>query len=280
MSAAALALVLTMSPVLFSADSADELLAKAVVALKKGQAAEAVKLADQAIAADAKNSQAYYLRGLAHDAQREFKRSLEDFTKALELNPKAADALDRRGSAHFKLGNIKESVADFDRFIALRPDEEPGHWRRGISLYYAGKFAEGRKQFEGYEKVDTNDVENAVWHFICAAREVGSDPAQAKMLKIGHDKRVPMMVVYELFKGKAKPEDVLAAAEADKVTPRERTQRLFYAHLYLGIWYETRDDAKKTLEHLTKAAEEHKIPGHYMWETARVHLELRRAKSK
>ena len=280
MLAAALALVLTMSPVLSGAESADELLAKAVAALKKGQAAEAVKLADQVIAADAKNSQAYYLRGLAHDAQREFKKSLEDFSKALELNPKAADALDRRGSAHFKLGNIKESVADFDKFIALKPEEEPGHWRRGISLYYAGKFAEGRKQFEGYEKVDTNDVENAVWHFICAAREVGVEKARAKMLKIGHDKRVPMMVVYELFKGKAKPEDVLAAAEADKVTPRERTQRLFYAHLYLGIWYETQGDAKKTLEHLTKAAEEHKIPGHYMWETARVHLELRRAKPK
>jgi lipoprotein NlpI len=262
------------------ADTVDELLAQAAAALKKGKTDDALILANKAIAADAKNAQAYYLRGAAHDQQRKFKEAVEDFSKTIELNPKAAEAYDRRGSAHFKLGHIKEAIDDFDKFVALRPDEEPGHWRRGIAHYYAGKFAEGKQQFEGYQKVDTNDVENAVWQYICAARVIGAEKARAGMLKIGHDKRVPMMVVYDLFRGKAKPEDVLAAAKADEVTPRERTQRLFYAHLYLGIWFETQGDAKRTLEHLTKAVEDHKIPGHYMWETARVHLELRQKEKK
>ena len=65
---------------------------------------------------------------------------------------------------------MKESLADFDKFLALRPAEKNGHWKRGISLYYAGRFEDGKKQFEGYENVDTNDVENAVWHFLCNAR--------------------------------------------------------------------------------------------------------------
>ena len=47
----------------------------------------------------------------------------------------------------------------------LRPDQEPAHWKRGISYYYAGRFDEGRKQFEGYQTVDDNDVENAVWRY-------------------------------------------------------------------------------------------------------------------
>src|SRR5262249_521759 len=114
------------------ADSVDELLAKTAAALKKQQADEALALANKAIAADSKNAQAYYYRGLATDRQRKFKESLDDFSKAIELNPKAADALDHRGSAHFKLGNIKESIADFDKYLALRPDEFSGHWRRGI----------------------------------------------------------------------------------------------------------------------------------------------------
>lgn len=258
--------------------AADDLLAQAAAALNKGQAQEALTLANKAIAADAKNAQAHYVRGAAHDALRQFKEAVDDFTKALALDPKFADALDRRGSVHFKLGHIKESVADFDKFLTLRPAAGPGHWRRGITLYYAGQFAEGKKQFAGYEQVDTNDVENAVWHFICAARVDGLEKARAAMLKIGHDKRVPLMVVNDLFRGKAKPEDVLTAAAADKVTPRERTQRLFYAHLYLGLYHESHGDAKRALEHLAKAAEEHMILGHYMWETARVHLELRRKK--
>src|SRR4029077_18897172 len=132
--------------------------------------------------------------------------ALADLNKVLELDPKRAEVINRRGALHFKLGQIKESVADFDRFIALRPDEALGHWMRGISLYYAGRFDDGRKQFVGYEKVDTNDVENAVWRYICMAKTVGADKARDTILKIGNDKRIPMMVVYELFSGKAKPE--------------------------------------------------------------------------
>src|SRR5208283_4729806 len=158
--------------------------------------------------------------------------------QVLKLDPTAAEVYDRRGSIHFKLGKMKESLADFDRFLELRPKEFAGHWRRGITCYYAGSFDEGRKQFEGYEKVDTNDVENAVWHFLCLARAEGPDKARASILKIGKDARVPMMQVYALYAGKGKPEDVIAATEASKPTPEQLHVRLFYAHLYLGLYYE------------------------------------------
>jgi lipoprotein NlpI len=144
---------------------------------------------------------------------------------------------------------------------------------RGISLYYVGRYEDGRKQFEGYEKVDTNDVENAVWHYLCNVRLVGRDKARAQMLKIGTDKRVPMMLVYKLFKGEAKPDEVLAAAEVDKVPEEQRKQRRFYAHLYLGLFYESEGDKKAALEHLQQAATTYRI-GHYMGDVARVHADL------
>src|SRR5262245_14321332 len=72
-------------------DTADELLAQAVAALKKGRADEALTLANKVIAADAKNAQAYHVRGAAHDAQRKFKEAADDFTKAVELNPKRSE---------------------------------------------------------------------------------------------------------------------------------------------------------------------------------------------
>ncbi len=158
------------------------------------------------------------------------KEAVADFDKAIEFDPKLAEAYDQRGSEHFKLGQIKGSLADFDKFLELRPDERNGHWRRGITLYYAGQFDEGRKQFEGYEKVDgaTNDVENAVWHYLCNARAIGPAKARAALLKIGKDGRVPMMEVYALYGGKAKPDDVLAAARAGDPRPAELKQRLFY----------------------------------------------------
>ena len=159
---------------------------------------------------------------------------MADFTRALELDPKLTVAYDLRGSEQFKLGHMAASLADFDRFLALRPAAAPGHWKRGITLYYAGKYDAGRQQFEGYEKVDTNDVENAVWHFLCVARKDGVARARASLLKIGKDVRVPMREVYQLFAGKVKPQDVLEAAGKGQPSAQERNSRLFYAHLYLG----------------------------------------------
>ena len=242
---------------------------KAKTALTKGNAKEALDLAGQAIAEDPKDERGYLFRGTVYESLERHAEAIRDFDKAIESNPRAAEAYDRRGSEHFKLGHIKESINDFDKFLDLRPEAKPGHWKRGISYYYAGRFDDGRKQFEAYQTVDSNDVENAVWRFLCMARAVGVDKARADMLKVGQDARVPMMRIYALFRGQAKPEDVLDAVRQGEPKPEELKQRLFYAHLYLGLYFEVNGDKKKSLEHL-KAAEELKTGG-YMGDVARVH---------
>ncbi len=233
----------------------------------------ALALAEKAVAADPRSAAAHLLRGRARELLGRHEEAVADFTRAIELGPKAAAAYDLRGSEQFKRGRIAESLADFDRVLKLRPDAFAGHWKRGITLYYAGKYDDGRKQFEGYEKVDTNDVENAVWHFLCVARKDGADKARASLLKIGRDARVPRMEVYALFAGKAKPQDVLDAVERGRPRAEQRNRRLFYAHLYLGLYHEAHGDPKQARQHLETAADRHRI-GHYMWDVARVHRDL------
>ena len=118
------------------------------------------------------------------------------------------------GAARFRLGDIDGRSRDFDKYIELKPGAKISHWQRGISYYYAGRYDDGRRQFEGYQDFDSNDVENAVWRFMCMAREDGIDKARKEMLKIGDDSRVPMRQVYDIFKGDLKPDDVFAAAKA------------------------------------------------------------------
>jgi lipoprotein NlpI len=250
-------------------DTADDLRKQAQALWKAGERDKALEVAGKAIAADPKDARGYLLRGSMREAVRQHDEAVADFDKCLELDPKSAEAYDRRGSEQFKRGKIAESLADFDRYLELRPEERPGHWRRGITLYYAGKFDEGRKQFEGYEKVDTNDVENAVWHFLCTARVEGVEKARKSILKIGKDKRVPMMQVYDLYRGVAKPEDVLAATRDATFTREQMNQALFYAHLYLGLYYDATGDKKRALEHMTAAATKYRIE-HYMWDVSRV----------
>jgi lipoprotein NlpI len=199
------------------------------------------------------------------------------YDRLLALDPKQAEYFDLRGSQHFMLGQIDESIADFDRFLALRPNQVPWHWKRGISYYYAGRYDDGRRQFEGYQTVDDSDVENAVWRFLCMARDQGVPAARAALLRIKQDRRVPMMEVYALYGGKLTPDEVLQAAQAGSPSPDELNARLFYAHLYLGLYYEVTGDATNAHKHIDISARQHKI-GHYMWNVADVHAKRLQAK--
>jgi lipoprotein NlpI len=140
-------------------------------------------------------------------------------------------------------------------------------------------YKEGQEQFEGYQSFDSNDVENAVWRYLCMVPLVGKEKAQKDILKIGEDKRVPMKEVYDLFAGKLKPQDILNAAAAGDPKGDILNERLFYAHLYLGLYYESEGDAKKALEHLEIATTKHPI-GHYMWDVAHIHRDILMQKKK
>lgn len=250
----------------------DRLIADAKAAAAAGDTERAVELASQSIEARPDEARLRFFRGTLYEILRRHREALADFDRVIELAPRDADAYDHRGSEQFKLGRIAESIADFDRAIALDPGREAGHWKRGISYYYAERYDEGRRQFEGYQTVDGNDVENAVWRFLCTARQQGVAAARRDLLKIKHDRRVPMMEIYSLFAGEAMPDDVLAAARAGDPGGEELERRLFYAELYLALYDDALGDAAQARGHL-QAALEHKI-GHYMWDVAKVHSEL------
>ena len=250
----------------------EALLRNAANAAREGKLAEATRLATQAIEAAPREKEGYRLRAGLYAAAGEHKLAIGDYDELLKLDPRLADAYDQRGSQRFMLGQIKQSIEDFDKFIELKPQQEPSNWKRGISYYYAGRYDEGRRQFEGYQTVDNNDVENAVWRFLCMARSVGLPEARNAMLKIKQDPRVPMMEIYALYSGKAQTEDVLAAARAGSPTAEILNSRLFYAHLYLGLYAEAAGDSRRAREHIETAVS-HKI-GRYMWNVAQVHAQL------
>ncbi len=260
------------------AEKATELATQASQAFSNGQRERGLELIGKAIAAQPESAPLLHLRSRMYIAMRKPEPAIADLNAVIKLEPKAAELFEQRGSAHFMAGHIAESIADFDKQIALRPDEEISHWKRGISYYYAGRYAEGRKQFEGYQTFDDNDVENAVWRYLCMARSDGVEAARKDLLKIKRDTRVPMAEVYQLFAGQLKPDEVLAAAKAGNPSPGALNSQLFYAHQYLGLWYEAGGNAELALKH-TVEAEQHPI-GHYMWDVAHVHADRLRAAAK
>jgi lipoprotein NlpI len=260
-------------------DSAKELLEKAGDAFQAGKFKDAAELAEKAAAADPKSPDGPYLAGTAYSRLREHGAAIKAFTIALDRNPKLAIANDRRGDARLKTGNWKEAIEDFDKYLAAHPKDAPEHWRRGIALYYAGRFDDGRKQFDIHRTVNPEDVENSAWHYLCNARANTPKKAREDLIPVTKDARVPMKEVLELFAGKLKPQDVIDAAENSKLTGNSLASARFYAHLYVGLYYESEKDEKKALEHITAAAEKYKI-GDYMWDVADAHLKALKNKDK
>ena len=221
------------------------------------------------------STEALVLRATQADQRREFDQAIKLLNQAIAKEPKQADAYYRRGRANFCAGKIAESVTDFDKYVELNSGAASRQWERGISYYYAGEYAKGAKQFELYQTYHDQDVENSVWRYLCVARADGVENAQANMLPIDADRRIPMMAIYDLYRGQKKPEEVIQVAKAGQPIPTELNTRLFYTHLYLGLWHEAAGRADQAKEHILEA-EKHKI-GHYMWDVAHVHAERLRA---
>ena len=179
---------------------------------------------------------------------------------AFAQNP---DTWQKKGEDSFRAGKFVESVEAFDQVLKLVPTYSAQHWQRGISLYYAGRFAECRKQFELHRTVNPEDVENAVFHMLCAARIDGMAAAREKLIPISADTRPGMMQVHALFAGKGTAAQVMNAARGGGPSA------LFYASLYIGYYEETAGHREASKQHFREA---NRLAGtDYMGDTARVH---------
>ncbi len=240
-----------------------------------GQWARSIELLNQVLAQEPNLPQAYFLRGVAHDSLRRYEAAIADFDRVFELDQGVPQVYNHRGATQFKLGRIEAAIADFDRALEMAPEQRPYHWQRGIALYLADRFEEARRQFELHRTVNPDDVENAAWHFACAARLEGPEAARRALLPEGRDDRVAMKEIYALYAGTGSEAAIFAAARAGDPPPLRLHPQLFYSHYYVALYHEANGRSEPALEHLTRAAEDHPV-NQYMGDVARVHLELRR----
>jgi len=212
----------------------------------------------------------------------EYSQAYKTISQACELEPENYSNQLTRGGICFSAGKMTECVAAYDKVIELQPTLEPQLWQRGLALYYADEFADGVKQFETHQTVNSQDVENAVWHLLCASRVSDVGAARKKLIPITGDPRVPMSQIYEMFAGRMTPEEVMkqASKTSSRVTngSAQHQLQLYYAHLYTGLYYEMLQDKTAALDSLKKAETVNPLgKSNFMGQVARVHLNIRAA---
>lgn len=211
-----------------------------------------------------------------------WKKSIEETTMAIGNAPENGNLFSRRGDAYFFSGEFSKAVEDYSTMVQLDPEVDTSHWRRGIACFYAGQYAEAAAQFERYHSFDNVDRENGIWRYLSQVKAVGRDKARTGLLKYAKDDREPFPAVYELFAGRTTPEAILSGITDAPITAATREQRLFYAHLYIGLNEFIEGREKSAQVHLDKAVRNTWAPTagygpHYMWQVARVHEEKLRA---
>lgn len=195
-------------------------------------------------------------------------QELARWNEVIQNHPSDPKAYIRRGMVNFKLALVNSSIQDFDQAEKLDPSFSPYLWQRGLSYYYAERFSEGAAQFELDLSVNTQDVEETVWRYLCVARLKGVTQARQELLRVQNDPRPVMGCVYELIAGNCTPNEVLAVGEKDGKRGR------FYSHLYIGLYYEVAADVEQARYYILKAVNEYKL-NDYMWHLAYVHQKRR-----
>lgn len=177
-----------------------------------------------------------------------------------------------QGMNLFRQGMIQESIRSFDRAIEMDPQIRPFCWQRGISLYYAENFQQASEQFRADVQVNPYDVEEIVWDQLSLWRQ---EAVKEPMTLPRPDRRPIMNLVYQLYRGEAREEDLaLFAAGSTSLSDH------FYADLYLALYHEARTKEISKAEYYMKQAlrtEYARKFGQrdYMVSVAQIHCKLR-----
>lgn len=211
-------------------------------------------------------------------------QAIDLFHKVLKKEPRASASYYHLGREYFRLGDFQKSIVNFDRFIKMQPSLADSLWERGITLYYLKRYKEGAAQFRDYQNYHDKDVENAVWQFLCAAKSDGLETARKNLLQIEDDSRVPMMEIYQLFKGEKTPQDVIDASNRQAQSVPQADIQSFYANLYLALYFDAigkQQDAKKHIDLAVAYQLDGEPPkNNYMWDTARIHQQFLQSQGK
>jgi len=104
---------------------------------------QAIEDFNRAIEINPLYAEAYNNRGNAYTDLDHHKKAIEDFNRAIDIKPSFAGTYGNRGNAYIALGNTEQAIEDFSRAIAIKPDDVSFYIQRGVVYLNKGDSASG-----------------------------------------------------------------------------------------------------------------------------------------
>jgi tetratricopeptide (TPR) repeat protein len=219
-----------------------------------GQPERAIEDFDKAIELDPNPTMAYFSRGAAYGNLGQPERAIEDLDKAIELDPNLTMAYFGRGIAHGELGQPERAIEDFDKAIELDPNRAVAYSNRGDAYR---KLGQPERAIEDFDKAIELNPNLAVAYLNRGlAYNALSQPERAiedsdKAIEID-----PNLAVAYLNRGlayNALSQPKRAIEDSDKAI--ELDPNLAVAYFSRGLAYNALDQTERATEDFDKAIE-------------------------
>jgi tetratricopeptide (TPR) repeat protein len=105
-----------------------------------------------------KDAEFYYKKGLKNNVLNRYVEAVDDYTRAIRLNPSYLDAYLQRGTLRYKiLKRYEDALTDFDKAIEIDPGCPGAYLHRGIVKCHLLKFPEALGDFDKAIELDPNE---------------------------------------------------------------------------------------------------------------------------
>jgi tetratricopeptide (TPR) repeat protein len=125
----------------------------------KGNLNKALDDYSKAIELNPRDTAAYTLRGVAWVRKAEYDKAIADYTKAIEITPKFAKAYNNRGYTWARKGNMNEAIADYTKAIEIDPNYVMAYANRGTAWADKGEYDKAIADFDKALEIDPSYIE-------------------------------------------------------------------------------------------------------------------------
>ena len=106
----------------------------------------------------------YYFKGFSNYELSNYQESVENYDKAIELNPSYAEAIYNRGAAKSELGNFEAGMKDFELALEKDPNLENGRINIALGKLGQKKYEESIKDFDYVIEQRDNNLAKALFY--------------------------------------------------------------------------------------------------------------------
>lgn len=113
------------------------------ISLSAGEYNKAIENFTKALSLNPNSARALNLRGVAHFHLKNYRTAEEQFKQALTLHSSYAEAYTNLGSVYFATRQLEKAREMFEKSLELSPDSIPAHYSLGTLLLFLGEVEEG-----------------------------------------------------------------------------------------------------------------------------------------